>query len=773
MANRGGNLMKNDTGATERTIPRSESFCYTGRRAGPRGNRAVNRTLLALAVGAALGAAATYALIAPRAGDGPTAAVEREPERSQRLDAEGSATREPPPPQRAADVSAAGASTAERAAAYEEAAAARNAAQIEALVTDAASARPSARRTAEIEALLLRFAEFDARRAIDVARSLRLGTDLVAPLYGAWAAEDLEAALGALRAFDDPAEAGAIGLAMLEAPGGESAFARIVAALERGSTGGAGVFPASPATSPFSGPARQAATPGALALERLAEGWARQDLSAALAHIDDIEDQQLRAVFQRVVLREWAYIDAGSALEYLTTLDPAAQQQLVLGGGIRDLSRVEPRRALELAERLSNAARMMVQQDAIGRLAQDDALTALRYVEELPAGPQRQQLQQFVAVFYGRQDPEGALAWARRSGSQYGLVMSVMQGIATTDLDRAFMLTATLPPMEREMAMQVIVARGAMPGQDPAAMAERVLALQDATMRDRGAAAVLQTWSAQAPQQAMDWLLRNLERVPPNAARNAVRQIAARDPATAAAQTARIPSDVRGEWIAGVAIGYGQSDAQAGVSWLAQFRGEPGYEEGVEMLAPALARSDGPAAARLVETVAHSNPQFFSNAAVGVAQSWAQQNPQAAVQWVMRLDRDLRSMAIPGVTATWATADLASARTWALGLSAGQERDVALGQILSAAIAQGAPADRSLGSAFSNNATFMQAFVSAIGQLAQSDPARARIVIADHLTDPAQRERAEQMLERMQNGPRAINQGGPNFGFRTVLPRPN
>jgi hypothetical protein len=128
-------------------------------------------------------------------------------------------------------------STDDRAAAYRRAAAASRS-DIQVLVADAAAERPSARRTAELEALLGRLAELDASGAIDVARRLSLDTEVVAPLYGAWYAEDPDAALTELQAIEDPGDAAAIGLAILSLPGGEAVLGRLVAALPRDPAGG-------------------------------------------------------------------------------------------------------------------------------------------------------------------------------------------------------------------------------------------------------------------------------------------------------------------------------------------------------------------------------------------------------------------------------------------------------------------------------------------------------------------------------------------------------
>jgi len=704
----------------------------------------MNRMLVALAVGAgigaAMGAAATFRLVTERSTDARSADFE--------FDTRSRAH------ERGAAASAAAVPTDDRAAGYRRVAAASRS-DIQALVAKAAAERPSAQRTAELEALLGRFAELDAHAAIGAARRLRLGTEIVAPLYGAWYEEDPDAALEGLRAIEDPEEAAAIGLAIVSVPRGATALRRVVAALPRGPATGGAPLQSPPLSAPSGVLLRQPSVlPGSPALARLAEAWTRRDVKGALAHADDIDDEQLRAIFQGVVFREWGYIDAADAFDYVSRLDTAAQEQVVLSGGMRELSRTDPRRALDLAANLTDGARFVLQHDALRRLAEDDALAALHYVQALPPTPHSQELQQVLAVFYGQQHPEAALAWAREADGHPGLIAGVLNGIAMADPDRAFDLAVALPPLpplQRGSAVNAVLMRSVRPGQDTAAMAERVLALHDPQLKDMGIQTLLQIWEAQQPQQALDWLVANFERVSPEVVRGVAGLVASRSPAPAARQLGRISNEGRADWLAGVVQGYAQTDPQEGASWIGQFRGEPGYEEAVAMLAPQLARKDGAAAARLLETVADSGPQLFKDAAMGVLEQWSQQNPFAAAQWVAGVeDKQVRSVALPKLAGTWAADDFPAARDWVLGLPSGVERDAALARMLFGSANADAAADRAMTDAFSNDTARQQAILHIIAPVAKTDPARARVLLAQYLPNPAQRERVEKLLESIQ-----------------------
>jgi len=656
------------------------------------------------------------------------------------------ASRAPPPenapravPDRAPARGGAVESTADRAALYRLAADA-GAAELEPLVAEAGALPPSAARDLRLGALLGRYAEIDAARAVTLGREFELPAGTLAPLYAAWAVRAPEAALAALRKIDAPTAAGTIALAMLPALDGDRAFERTVAAL--------GVAPTPPNGYGLGQPP---VDPGMVALDRLAEGLARQDLRAALAQLEEIRAEPARSVFRAAVLREWGRSDPAAVLEYIATLDATAQQ-LAVGTSLRELARAEPQRALEIAARLSEGARRMVEQVAVQRLAETDARAALRYAETLPgAGPQRRQLLQTIAGFYGKQDPDAALAWARDLAGEQGVLAAVVGGIAATNPARAFELAASLPATERFQAVQSTVMNGLRPGGDAAAMADRILELRP-ELRTMALSTLFSFWTFGQSEDALDWLTRNGDRVPVDAYRDAARQIANRFPATAARYVSQVPPAVRPDWIAAVAQALAQNDAQAGVTWLERFRGQAGYGEGVATLTQVIAQSDPPRAARLLATV--DGPLRESSSSVQViANQWAQRDPAAAARWVLDLETPAaRAAAIQILTATWALDNLPAARSWALQLATGLERDAALMPVFASGVASGAPPDRAIAAAFSSSAALAGAVTNAAAQLAYVDAVRARALVAEYVTDRAQRERAEKIIDQIQTG---------------------
>ncbi len=150
----------------------------------------------------------------------------------------------------------------------------------------------------------------------------------------------------------------------------------------------------------------------------------------ALAHVDYIEDNDRRNAFKGAVLRQWALDDPEALLAYVLDLSADEQDEAMRSGTLyAPLSALEPLRALEAAEALAGAAAAMVRRTALMQLAADDPLGALRHVESLPLGAERQQVLSTIAMTYGRLDPEAAIAWAQSQDAPE-LLSSVLTGVA-------------------------------------------------------------------------------------------------------------------------------------------------------------------------------------------------------------------------------------------------------------------------------------------------------------------------------------------------------
>lgn len=716
------------------------------------------RSLPALILAAAAGAAVSYFLVSP---PGPVASAPL-PE------ADATPSRSSSTAARAA----AQAGIADRAAVYANAARA-DAASLARQARNAAAEPPSTLRTFKLGVLLARYAELDPARAIALGRELRVPADMLGTLHADWAAADPARARAALAALDDPVTATTVGLAMFKTLGGDDiAMRQIAAELPSGAERAfmVGAIAAAAETDPAA--ALEQALDltesglGGVAVQRVATAWARSDIRTALSAGDGIADPDLRATFKNAVLREWAQFDLDSVFAYYVELDVGSQEELAAIGALREIARLDPHRALDLSARLPASVRLGVEQTALASLAQRDAEAALQYVSRLPPGQQQQVVRQSLARAYGKQNPDAALAWARATGVRENLI-GVLGGIAATKPQLAFEVLAAMPEADQPRATLSLV-QSVMNDRSAnyPALAEGLIAL-DTTADDpyggRGSVGMLLgAWASRSPSAALEWTLTNAERVPPAAFSTLGANLARTDLSAAEQYLARVPTPGRTAWIQGMAQSYAQTDPSAAAAWVEQFRTDPAYPVAVAHVAQSLARLDPIAAASVLDRSRDSamDLQTMWSAGRGVAMAWARTDAPAAAEWARRFagDDEQRTLPLSAATEVWAGNDYASARGWALRLPAGPPRDAALGSLLLIPRGNG-ELDTSLLPAFSTDEVRQNAVLGAIYRVARRNPDDARRVAERHLTSPERREQAERTIAQMERE----RTSGPTF----------
>ena len=201
---------------------------------------------------------------------------------------------------------------------------------------------------------------------------------------------------------------------------------------------------------------------------------------------------------------------------------------------------------------------------------------------------------------------------------------------------------------------------------------------------------VVSMWAMRSPDSAMQWLLAHSEDSSSNSFQQIGQQLAMRDPQSAVAYTAQVPDAAREPWVHGVAQGYAQNDPQGAVEWLGQFRGEQWYGRAATTVAMTVAQRDGAAAARLVDELDAGaggvpTPQLVSV----IATNWANQDPAAAAAWALdRATGQERDMAVRNVIGVWVSQDVNGARQWTLRQPQSAVRDAALTSVLMASAMQ-------------------------------------------------------------------------------------
>jgi hypothetical protein len=250
----------------------------------------------------------------------------------------------------------------------------------------------------------------------------------------------------------------------------------------------------------------------------------------------------------------------------------------------------------------------------------------------------------------------------------------------------------------------------------------------------------------------LPWLLAHADSVPKEAISQAGLNLARTDPPAAIGYLDRVPPEMRANWLSAVADGYAQTDPRAASRWIAQYRGERGYDAAVAAVAARTARQDPAAAAQLLGSIDASQAPDAAGSARTIAMSWARQDAAAAAGWARGLSGEAAAGAVSAVASQWAASDAPAARNWVMSLPPNAARDAALVQLVGAT-AGTAMADPALLDAFSSPAARAQGIAEAVSFVAARDTEVALRLVDEHITEPRLRERARRSIETMSRGP--------------------
>ncbi|HEY3516831.1 MAG TPA: hypothetical protein VGL98_07250 [Gammaproteobacteria bacterium] len=628
---------------------------------------------------------------------------------------------------------------------------------LESLLTQVAALPDIEGRRIGLEALFTRYAEIDATAAAAFARTLDLPTTALTPLFTTWARVDARGAVRALAGLE-PQAAQALGVAMLEVLGNDDlGIARILSAAPQidadrfrieAAVAKAQRDPNTALERLLELPAAKAST----AFGRIAVIWVERDALGALAAAEQLADPTQRNELKTSVLSAWARVDPEALVDYVLELAPEQRSEtLRFGNVLQAFSLIDPQRALRAAEGVPGELGTTIRRAALVSLAREDPLAALSVAEGLPAGNEREQLLRAVATSYGRTDPDAALAWAQSlSPPSPSIVANVIAGLARVDPDRAIDLifeTIAANGDRDSTPLLSLVSNGALAAEHTARIADRLMATPG---RRQALQMLTQMWAQRQPYEAARWLLARGSEAPRGALGQAAVQLARTDPAAAISYVDTVAPELRATWISSVAAGYALHDARAAATWVAQYRGEPGYDAAVTAVAGTAAQSDPVAAARLFDSIDVAQAPDAPQTASRIANAWAQRDPGAAASWAAAVaSDDARASAISAVAGTWASRDAAGARSWALGLRASAARDQALTQVLSATTTSSI--DHVLIDAFSDAKAKERGVNQAVRMIATRDASAARQLADQYLTDPAARQAAERFLTQDQN----------------------
>lgn len=479
-----------------------------------------------------------------------------------------------------------------------------------------------------------------------------------------------------------------------------------------------------------------------LALPRIARAAAATDTASALGRAALIGDRGLRHLYLGSVASVWAESDAASALAWLESTVPAQLAAQAAAKPLQAIAASDSRLLLERIDELAPALQPIAREAAILNLATSDTNAAIAVLDALPAGRQRHELEAAVAEIFARADPAAAVAWALTRPDARTAVEGALFGAARVDYDLAVELaleTLDTIPINSIYSLQE------SGGGDFADFVDRLFTA-DLENRESLMQQTLTYWPQADAKAALEWVSRNPESLNSIALYRLTLDGGREQPELAIAILDQVPAELRGPWLAGIAAGMAEADADRALAFVEQHRGEAGYADALGGIVDSMAESDPAAAAALVE-------RSGARAAGRVAWAWAQRDPDAASAWVADLDNtEQRLDGVVNLASNWSRIDHEAAIDWLLELPPDQARDFGLQSAVQTATSRTGRLDPQLLEEIGDELIRGRTAVNALVVLARSDDEQARRLIDEHIDDPALRQQALRQIAEQSGG---------------------
>jgi hypothetical protein len=279
-------------------------------------------------------------------------------------------------------------------------------------------------------------------------------------------------------------------------------------------------------------------------------------------------------------------------------------------------------------------------------------------------------------------------------------------------------------------------------------IADRLLAVNNPQMSSM-ISSVIGNWARQSPDEALQWALRNTNRLDRNAFQQMAQGIAQTDAERALGMINQLPPEQRAGWMTGVAQQIARNDSNRAIELVNQYRGQPEYGAALSAVVQAIAQSDPPRAAALLREAPPPGPSSQGGSAyLTVASSWSRMDPVAAAAWALEIPASQEQRtALSMVTQGWSQRDPAGAERWVRNMSPGETRDAAAGAFMTVT-AQTGRFDPGLLDLFSSEQAAQNAAASAIRAVGRTNAEEARRLLNEHVTDPRLRQSVEDYLAR-------------------------
>jgi hypothetical protein len=448
-------------------------------------------------------------------------------------------------------------------------------------------------------------------------------------------------------------------------------------------------------------------------LQALGSRWAESDPGTAAAFaLKSTGTRYGWNPFLNAVLEKWAATDFSAANSWLAGL-PAGQRSNLTASLVNSLARRDPPGALRVLESQPGANQMTwLHQQIFEQWAQRDPSVASIAAQNLPPGNAREQAIQAVAAGWASESPDAAIAWAQTftdTATRTKLLRNVANTWAEVDPKAALGWTRTIddPQLGRQLFSSTLAQ---IAQSDPAEAQNQLRALHAGQERDNAVNEVINTIARQDVKSALSFLeLLPEGRVRDTAKSNLASQLANLDPKAAGELLLTLPVSLITDRVGQIAGAMAADNLQVALEWSRNLPQGQARKNALNGLCSAWAQYDPRAAA---EWMMKEQPGADISSVVG---NWASNAPRDVLAWartltnedtkrgaltfvVQTLTRDnaaeartvfmqdltpeAQAAAAPQLAESLAKRDLAATRAWAESLPPGAARDGAFGGIV-------------------------------------------------------------------------------------------
>ncbi len=471
----------------------------------------------------------------------------------------------------------------------------------------------------------------------------------------------------------------------------------------------------------------------------------------AIAYINAMEPGTRQQEFISWLAYHLAQFNPAAAEGFSDLFAKASNQQTFRSIVRSRAAQADPRETLErMLASGENIQRSSEFHSAIRSLAAADLEAAMQYFERIRSPDARMSLGGVIGSEYAKKDPIAALAWATAndSGGYPRLQMQVLAQIAVDDPELAFSEALAIRNSGHRSSLMSNVIRAAA-RKDPAIAIALIEQVDNPARRREASSSLVNHWIRTDPDAAIAWIQEHDEQTANELMASAVMMITRSDLDSAI----RILPRVSGPQVQNMRVQVAQRIAQQrsaaeAQSFIRQFEGQEGYRQLQGAVIGGIAQSDPVGAKLLADQLPRGAER--DAALAQIIRHRAATRPREAIAWLDSIDSEVQQGAATASIATsWYQQDPLAASRWVGDLPRGSQRDDAIMR-MARHFRDVTAAEQALIDSIEDSEKRGRAQLSQITHIMRRDPAKARKMLSEIDIPNYQRQQYEQMLNQMQ-----------------------